>query len=109
VWSVGTVAPSANFSSELPRWSSTYFRPSAERGRILISVSTGISPAAWSSFRRSSATVVPSGSAIGVIVSTTPMRKPPSRTSLPSTRFAPLGICTTSWRVGTKGRPAFAL
>ena len=40
-WASGIVAPSAKPSSDVPRAISTYFRPSAERGRTIIVESTG--------------------------------------------------------------------
>ncbi len=43
------VPPSGNSVSERPRTSSTYFSPSAERGRILIVESAGIGDAPLSS------------------------------------------------------------
>ena len=85
----GIVSPSLRWSFERPRTNSMYFRPSAERGRTLMVVSTGTSPTFLSSLSLSSAAAVPLGSVIGFRSSTTPMRKPPSRTSLPLTRLAP--------------------
>ena len=43
------------------------------------------------------------------IADTSPIRNPPSRTSLPTTRFEPSAISTFSSRVGTNGNPSFAL
>src|SRR6476646_1009584 len=40
---------------------------------------------------------------------TRPMRKPPSRTSLPTVRSAPLAMSTLSSLVGTNGRPLLAV
>jgi hypothetical protein len=51
----------------------------------------------------------PLGRRTGFMSSTTPMRKPPERTSLPGTSSAPLAICTRSEVVGTNGRPLLAL
>ena len=45
----------------------------------------------------------------GFMSSTTPMRKPPERISLPLTRFWPLAKRTFSDVVGTNGRPLLAL
>jgi hypothetical protein len=71
--------------------------------------STGTAPYFLSSFSVSRAPTLPPGSATGAMSDTTPMRLPPERTSLPLTRLAPLEIRTFSWRVGTNGRPLFAL
>jgi hypothetical protein len=71
--------------------------------------STGIAPILRSSFSVSLAPTLPLGSMTGVMSVTTPMRKPPERTSLPLTRLAPLETSTSSWRVGTNGRPLLAL
>ena len=46
---------------------------------------------------------------IRTILSTTPTRLPPLRTSLPSTSDAAFGTSTLTWYVGTNGRPEFAL
>ena len=105
----GSVSPSAKVRLLRPRVSSTYFRPRTERGRRLTVESTGISPATLSSLRIVSAPVVPSDSRTGRMSSTTPMRWPPSRTSLPGSRLAPLETWTFSWRVGTNGSPLLAL
>ena len=51
----------------------------------------------------------PLGSLIGVSDCTTPIRKPPSRTSLPGTRSEPEATLTFSSRVGTNGSPLLAL
>src|SRR6476646_5677122 len=40
---------------------------------------------------------------------TRPIRKPPSRTSLPTVRSAPLAMSTLSSLVGTNGRPRLAV
>src|SRR3954452_6091250 len=45
----------------------------------------------------------------GLIVSTTPTRKPPTRTSLPGTRFDPFGTRALRSYVGTNGSPLLAL
>ena len=93
----------------MPFVSSTYFRPSAERGRTFTVESIGTCPVFSSSLSVRIATVLPFDSVTGARFSTTPTRNPPARTSLPFTRFEPLSICTLYWRVGTKGRPLFAL
>jgi hypothetical protein len=43
------------------------------------------------------------------MLSTTPTREPPMRTSLPRTRFAAFGTTVFTSYVGTNGRPLFAL
>ena len=93
----------------LPRVSSTYLTPSAERGRIRIVESLGTSPCALSSSSVTSAPVVPSSSRTGRMSLTTPMREPPLRTSLPLIRFAPLATRTLTVSVGTNGSPLLAL
>ena len=92
----GIVSPSSKPSSEVPRVSSTYFRPSAERGRISTVVSFGSGETARSSLSPSTATLVPSFWRSTVIESTEPTRAPPIRTSLPRTRLAALGVCAFS-------------
>ena len=68
---------------------STYFRPSAERGRMIIVESTGSGSTCSSSFSSTSAVGGSSPSlGTGVISETVPTRWPPMRTSLPTTRFA---------------------
>ena len=89
-------APSAQLAAESPRTSSTYFRPSAERGRMRIVESAGIGEAALSSFSVSSAPAAPPARRTGTISVTCPMRKPPSRTSLPTTSRAASGASTLS-------------
>ena len=90
----GTVSPSFQVASASPGISSTYLRPSAERGRTLTRVSRAsgsicLSRLRWATamLRRSPSTVATPGS----MSSTTPTRKPPTRTSLPGTSFAPEG------------------
>ena len=83
--------------------------PSTDRGWIDALESTGTLPCAWSSFSVSCAPVWPLGSAIGFMLAITPIRKPPSRTSLPTTRFEPLAMSTFSSLVGTNGSPVLAL
>ena len=75
----------------------------------MIVESTGSGLTLVSSFRSSFAETVPLLFWMGVILSTTPARKPPIRTSLPRTRLAPLGTSAVSRYVGTHGNPAFAL
>ena len=108
-WRAGSVAPSAKTFFERPVSSSTYFSPSAERGRMTAFESTGTAPAFLSSLSVSFAPTLPLGSITGVMSVTTPMRKPPERTSLPLTRLAPLDTSTLSSRVGTNGSPLLAL
>ena len=90
----GIVAPGWSVRSERPGVSSMYLSPSAERGRIDSSVSAGSSPTLLSSFMWITATARPSLSSLtaGSIRFTTPTRKPPIRTSLPTTRLEPPGI-----------------
>ena len=59
--------PSASVRSERPRSSSTYFRPSAERGRTVTCESAGTAPSLRSSFSVSCAPTVPPGSRTGSI------------------------------------------
>ena len=68
-----------------------------------------MSPAIRSSFIVASAPTVPSGSRTGFMSSMSPIREPPSRTSLPGSRFAPLETWNFSVVDGTNGRPLFAL
>ena len=56
----GIVSPSAKPSSDVPRVSSTYFRPSAERGRMISVESFGSGSTDFSSFRPRTAMLVPS-------------------------------------------------
>ncbi len=109
VCSSGTVSPSWNAVFELPSVSSRYLRPSAERGRMRQRESSGIFPIVLSSLSFSSAPACPAESFTGFMSSTTPMRKPPERISLPRTRFWPLAKRTFSDVVGTNGSPLFAL
>ena len=92
----GIVSPSSKPSSDVPRVSSTYLRPSAERGRTSTVVSRGSGSAVRSSFRPSTAMLVPSGRRSASIESTEPTRVPPIRTSLPRTRLAALGVSALS-------------
>ena len=109
VCSSGTVSPSWNAVFELPSVSSRYLRPSAERGRMRQRESSGTLPIVLSSLSLSSAPTRPADSCTGFMSSTTPMRKPPERISLPLTRFSPLAKRTFSVVVGTNGRPLLAL
>ena len=81
----------------LPWVISTYFRPSADFGRTRIRESLGSGSTALSSFIDSSAVTRPLPWFFGVIFSTTPMRAPPMRTSLPLTSCAALGTSALSW------------
>ena len=71
--------------------------------------SSGTLPIDLSSLSFSSAPTRPGDSSTGFMSSTTPMRKPPERISLPLTRFCPLAKRTFRAVVGTNGRPWFAL
>jgi hypothetical protein len=102
--------------------SSRYLSPRAERGRTTTVESAGTLPTflsslivtcaptvGWSTpFSLPAFSALPL-SAIGVMAETTPTRKPPSRTSLPLTRFDPLESWTLTSVVGTNGSPLFAL
>ena len=76
---------------------STYLRPSADFGRMMIVESLGSGSTARSSFMPMTATLEPSSRRRVVIVSTAPTRAPPMRTSLPLTSAAALGASTLSW------------
>ena len=85
-------------------------RENAERWRTSSVVSFASGCTDLSSFMCTRAIVFFNrGSYCGTILSTTPTRKPPTRTSLPFTRFAPLGSCAHTSYVGTNGSPLFAL
>ena len=88
------MAPAANVCLPLPGVTSTYFRPSADRGRILIVELRASGSTVLSSFIAMTATLLvspPLRTTFGVISSTTPTRKPPTRTSLPATSLLPVG------------------
>ena len=87
----GMVAPASKPAFEGPGVSSTYLRPSADRGRTISVESTGTGSTCLSSLRLSRAVDSPVSDGTGVISSITPTRAPPMRTSLPFTRFAALG------------------
>ena len=90
----GIVSPRASVASESPGFSSTYLSPSAERGRTLTVLSFDSGSTTLSSFIEISATErrsPPTSTVFGVISSTTPTRKPPTRTSLPFRSLAPEG------------------
>ena len=106
---IGTVLPSGQPRFEVPLVSSTYFRPSADRGRTMTVESIGSGLTVVSSFSPSCAVTVPLRLRTGSIESTTPTRVPPRRTSLPFTRLAALGTLTFSEYEGTNGRPLLAL
>ncbi len=95
-----TVEPGAKVSLSLPGTTSTYFRPSAERGRTTNEVSLASGSTVLSSLRSTTATLSWSSVLplvlirVAPICSTAPTRKPPTRTSLPLTSFAPLGSWT---------------
>ena len=91
----GMVSPAVYVDLPSPGVISTYFRPSAERGRTLIVVSVASGSTVLSSFIAITATDLRSPSSsttFGVMSSTTPTRKPPTRTSLPFTSLLPVGI-----------------
>jgi hypothetical protein len=75
----------------VPRVISTYFRPSADFGRMITVESFGSGSTARSSFIPITATLEPSSRRLVVIESTAPTRAPPIRTSLPLTSAAALG------------------
>ncbi len=90
----GIVAPAAKVCLLFPGVSSTYFRPSAERGRIFTVVFRASGSTVLSSFMAITATarvLSPLRTTFGVMSSTTPTRKPPTRTSLPATSLLPVG------------------
>ena len=103
-WSSSTGSGSACFSGivefaasswfDVPRVSWTYFRPSADRGRIFTSVSAGSGWTTVWSLRHSTAMTLPLGWVCGSMHDTVPTRVPPSRTSLPFTRPAAFGTST---------------
>ena len=70
---------------------STYFSPSAERGRTISVESFGSGSTLFSSFIVITASTLPSAWCTGTMSVTAPTRSPPMRTSLFFTRFAPLG------------------
>ena len=86
----GSVPPASSSLLLSPGVSWMYFRPSAERGLTLTAVSFASGSTVLSSFSSTTARARPSIT-VGVIFSTTPTRKPPTRTSLPSTSLAPFG------------------
>jgi hypothetical protein len=87
----GIVAPGLKPCSDSPGVISTYLSPSAERDRTISVESDGSSSTFFWSFIRIRALVLPFSCRSGVISLMTPIRKPPTRTSLPSTRFAAFG------------------
>ena len=94
------MSPSLKVRLARPGISSTYFSPSAERGRTDSVESTDSGSIVLSSFRSSSAIARSSPSTVRralVISSTIPTRKPPARTSLPFTSLAPFGTSAVSW------------
>ncbi len=93
---IGIVAPSAKPRSSLPRVTSTNFRPSAERGRMISVESRGSGEASRSIVRSSTAIVEPSSRRLASMPLTKPTREPPIRTSLPTTRLAALGTSALS-------------
>ena len=93
----------------MPRTISRYLSPSGERGRIVKEVSTGRSPAEPCTVTAISAPALPLGSRTVLIVFTTPIRRPPSRTSEPLVSAAELSALTRTSSDGTNGRPLFAL
>ena len=108
-WRSGIVEFAARSCVDVPRVSWTYFRPSADRGRIFTRVSAGSGLTTVSSFRHSTAMTSPLGCVCGSMQETVPTRVPPTRTSLPFTSPAAFGTSTLRSYVGTNGRPEFAL
>ena len=97
---IGIVSPSWKVLLARPGISSTYFRPSAERGRTNSVVSTASGSMLLSSFRSRTAMTrsVPFSWIRALLMSLTmPTRKPPARTSLPLTSLAPFGTWASSW------------
>ena len=90
-----SVEPASISVFPLPGTISTNLRPSAERGRTLISLSVASGEAVLSIFSERTATDCRfpfASTTCGWMSSTTPTRKPPMRTSLPATSLAPVGI-----------------
>ena len=73
---------------------SRYLSPSAERARTTKVEFFGSGSTSLSSFRSSRALTLPSSSCCGSIVSTTPTRTPPMRTSLLGTSRSASGTST---------------
>ena len=71
--------------------SSTYLRPSAERGRTISVESRRQRAGVLVQRQPRTAITLPSGSVLGLISVTAPTREPPILTSLPTTSWAPLG------------------
>jgi hypothetical protein len=97
---IGIVSPSWNVLRARPGISSTYFRPSAERGRTDRVESTASGSIDLSSLRSSTAIArsSPFTRTRSLLMSfTIPTRKPPARTSLPCTSLAPFGTWASSW------------
>ena len=97
---IGIVSPSWNVFSARPGISSTYLRPSAERGRTDRVESTASGSIALSSLRSRTAITRSSPFTVtrALLISLTmPTRKPPARTSLPFTSLAPFGTWASSW------------
>ena len=94
---IGTVEPFAKPFFDEPSVICTYLRPRADRGRMMMLESMGSFSTVVSSLRSSTAMTRPLFSVFVPIASTTPMREPATRTSLPRTRFAASGTSTLSW------------
>jgi hypothetical protein len=92
----GIVAFSAKPRAERPVVISTYFSPSAERGRISSVESSGSGSTSGSSSSCSCAVADPSGFESASMLLTTPTRAPPMRTSLPRTSPAEFGTSAVS-------------
>jgi hypothetical protein len=92
----GIVAPSSKPSLEVPFVIWTYFRPSADRGRMITVESTGSGLTAVSILSVRTAVTEPSGFCLGAMSLTAPTREPPMRTSLPLTRLAAFGTSLLS-------------
>jgi hypothetical protein len=87
----GIVSPARSDLDERPCVISTYFRPSAERGRTMNVESARSGSTVLSSLSESSADVLPSAERSALMSLTTPTRSPPMRTSFPTTRLAAFG------------------
>ena len=90
------MSPALKVWLERPGVSSTYFSPSADRGRTRSLVSTPSGSTTLSSFNFTTATdrrLPATLTVFGVMSDTTPTRNPPVRTSLPFTSLSPDGNC----------------
>jgi hypothetical protein len=108
-WRTGSSSPAGRPAGLSPGVSSTYFRPSDERGLTSSVELAGIGSMLLSSFIVISAYALPSARLRGSIFEMKPTRAPPTRTSKPFTSCAPFGSSAFRSYVGTNGRPEFAL